>query len=82
MLRVTVKLFGTLRRLSQAETPGLWQGSIPDGTCISDLITMLGTKEAEVAAASLNGVVVPLDTGIPDEATIMLVTPVGGGAVV
>lgn len=82
MVRVTVKLYGTLRRLSQPETPGLWQGNIPDGTRISDLITLLGTKEAEVAAASLNGSVVPFDFIIPGEATIMLVTPVGGGAVV
>ncbi len=76
---VKVKLFGTLRRLSDKDTPGLWQGEIPEGIRIYDLIEILGTKEAEVAAAALNGEPCGLDSIIPAEAVITLVTPFGGG---
>jgi sulfur carrier protein ThiS len=76
---VTVKLFGTVRRLSQPDTPGLWQGHIPPGSQIIDLIKILGTKENEIAAATINGEISPLDSTIPENATIVLVTPMGGG---
>jgi molybdopterin converting factor small subunit len=79
MIRVTVKLFGTLRRLSSKGTPGLWQGEIPDKSRISDLITLLGTKEAEVAAAMLNNESCDLNAEISDGAVVILVTPFGGG---
>jgi sulfur carrier protein ThiS len=77
---IRVKLYGTLRRLSVEGTPGLWQGEIPDGMNVLELITLLGTREAEVATAAIDGVAVPLDAEIPDNATVTLVTPVGGGA--
>ncbi len=76
---VTVKLFGTVRRLSQPETPGLWQGDIPEGSTVQDLINLLGAPEGEVAAAAVNGETVPFDTPIPDRATVLLVTNVNGG---
>ena len=76
---ISVKLFGTLRRLSGKDTPGLWQGEIPPGTTLLALIGLLGTREAEVAAAAIDGAVVPLETEIPAGATVTLVTPVGGG---
>jgi len=76
---ITVKLFGTLRRLSCKDTPGLWKGEIPPGTSLRALIELLGTREAEVAAAAIDGVVLPLETEIPAGATVTLVTPVGGG---
>ena len=79
MMHVTVKLFGTLRRLSSKETPGLWQGEIPEKSRISDLITLLGTKDAEVAAAMLNNESCDLNTEISDGAVVILVTPFGGG---
>jgi len=76
---IKVKLFGTLRRLSNKDTPGLWQGDIPEGTRVHDLIEILGTKEAEVAAAALNGEPCGLEAIIPSGAVITLVTPFGGG---
>ncbi len=79
MIRVTVKLFGTLRRLSSPETPGVWRGEIPENSRISDLITRLGTKEAEVAAAMLNNEACDLNAEISDGAVVVLVTPFGGG---
>lgn len=79
MMHVTVKLFGTLRRLSSKGTPGLWKGEIPEKSRISDLIILLGTKEAEVASAMLNNEACGLDTEISDGAVVVLVTPFGGG---
>jgi hypothetical protein len=76
---VKVKLFGTLRRLSQPATPGLWQGEIPAGCHISELVALLGTKEAELAAASINNQPAPFDAVIPPDAVVILVTPMGGG---
>ncbi len=78
-MHVTVKLFGTLRRLSLKETPGLWQGEIPEHTRVLDLINLLGTKEAEIAAAMINGEPCQLDSEITDGAAVILVTPFGGG---
>jgi sulfur carrier protein ThiS len=76
---VKVKLYGTLRRLSNPQTPGLWQGEIPDGTSLRQLVELLGTHEEEVAAAALDDRVCPLETIIPPGATVVFVTPVGGG---
>ena len=78
-MHITVKLFGTLRRLSQPETPGLWQGELSDGTTLRELVLLLGTQVEEVAAAAVNGTVLPLESTIPDGAVVMLVTPVSGG---
>jgi sulfur carrier protein ThiS len=79
MIRVTVKLFGTLRRLSSPGTPGVWRGEIPEHSRITDLIARLGTKEAEVAAAMLNNEPCDLSAEIGDGAVVVLVTPFGGG---
>jgi sulfur carrier protein ThiS len=78
-MRIVVKLYGTLRRFSLADSPGMWQGEVPAHLSLSGLISFLGTQEAEVAAAAINGVVVPLDSEIPSGAVITVVTPVGGG---
>jgi sulfur carrier protein ThiS len=76
---VKVKLYGTMRRFSQKETPGAWQGEIPAGARVRDLIAMLGSSEAEVAAAALDQEPCTLEDVIPDGAVVTLVTPVGGG---
>lgn len=78
-MRVYVKLFGALRRLSQPETPGVWAGEVPDGLTLRGLIERLGTREAEVAAAAIGDRVYPLETVVPAGAVVTLVTPVGGG---
>ena len=78
-MQVTVKLYGTLRRLSLKETPGVWQGEIPAGASILELLSILGTVEAEVAAAAINKEPAPLTAIIPEAAVVTLVTPVNGG---
>jgi molybdopterin converting factor small subunit len=76
---VRVKLFGTLRRLSQPETPGLWQGEIPSGSRISDLLKIINSGLSEANAAAINGQPSSFDAEIPDGAEVVLVTPMGGG---
>ena len=76
---VTVKLYGTLRRLSRPETPGLWEGEIAGGSTVQDLINLLGSPDGEVSAVAMNGEAVTFDTPIPDHAVILLVTNVNGG---
>jgi sulfur carrier protein ThiS len=78
-MQVTVKLFGTLRRLSNPETPGLWSGEIPEGSTVSDLLSLLGTSERELAAATIENKIVEFNAAITENAEIVLVTPVGGG---
>jgi sulfur carrier protein ThiS len=78
-MRVTVKLYGTLRRFSSPETPGIWAGEIPEGTTIGDLLGLLGTSDRELAAATINNQNVEINAVIPGEAEVVLVTPFGGG---
>jgi molybdopterin converting factor small subunit len=78
-MQVTVKLFGTLRRFSNLETPGVWVGEISEGSTIGDLLGLLGTSERELAAASINNKNVEINAVIPGDAVVVLVTPVGGG---
>jgi sulfur carrier protein ThiS len=76
---VKVKLYGTLRRLSQPSTPGRWAGDIPAGYRISDLLALLGAGVYEANAASMNGESCSFETEICEGAEIVLVTPMGGG---
>ncbi len=76
---VKVKLFGTLRRLSQQGTPGYWIGEVPEHTTISDMLTILGTSEKETVRAAINNIVCPFDTEIVENDEITLVTNMGGG---
>jgi hypothetical protein len=78
-MMVTVKLYGTLRRLSNPGTPGFWQGEIPDDSRLIDLIGILGSGANEVAGASIDGELISMETTITPGAVIILVTPIGGG---
>ena len=78
-MQITVKLFGTLRRLSQEGTPGYWVGEIPEDTRIIDLIAILGTSDKEVSHAAINKKVCPFETKIKENDTVTLVTNMGGG---
>ena len=76
---VKVKLYGTLRRFSQKDTPGIWVGEPPLNSTVTDLIGIIGSKPNEVAVASINGEVCPFDTVVPDGAEVMLATHIGAG---
>ncbi len=79
-MQITVKLYGTLRRFSQSDTPGLWIGELPDGSTVRDLLHYFGTTEAELAAAAMDDQIIPLDTCLVSGNCLILVTPVGGGS--
>lgn len=79
-MHIQVKLYGTLRRLSNPTTPGLWQGDVPDGITVNQLVGLLGTRIEEVAAAAIDDQPVELDAVISDGQVVTLVTPVGGGS--
>ena len=75
-----VKLYGTLRRFSDPETPGVWTGDVPPGTRVEDLFRLIGTTRGEVAGASIDGALIPFDAEIPpDTEELVLVTPMGAG---
>jgi molybdopterin converting factor small subunit len=78
-MKISVRLYGTLRRLAQEGTPGLWEGDVPRDTSVLELISLLGTKPAEVANAVINGEVCPLESRIPEGAEVILVTHMGAG---
>ncbi|MFP4563548.1 MAG: MoaD/ThiS family protein [Spirochaetia bacterium] len=78
-IRITVKLFGSFRRLSDPGTPGLWTGRVPEGTTVRDLFGILGTSPREAAAAAVNGKTARWDDVLSDGAAVYLVPPVGGG---
>jgi sulfur carrier protein ThiS len=78
-VHVSIKLYGTLRRLSLPTSPGRWKGDIPDGFRIRDLLDYLGAGVYEANAASMNGEACSLDTIIEENAEITIVTPMGGG---
>ncbi len=79
-MHVRVRLFGSLRRLSQPQTRGLWQGEVPLGTTVEELIHLLGTQPGEVYVASINGQLVDFGRPIPDGAEVILAPAVGGGS--
>ncbi len=78
-MHVKVKLYGTLRRLSQKEKPGIWEGEIPFEMTAMDLIYFLGTTEKEIANASINHIVCPLSQSLHEGDEIVLVPNIGGG---
>lgn len=79
LITVTVRLFGTVRRLSQAGTPGQWRGQVARGISVRDLIELVGSSDREVAGATVDEEFVDFDFRIMQDAEIKLVTPIGGG---
>lgn len=78
-MKIRVKLFGTLRRLSNKETPGYWEGDVLEGSTVQDILSYLGAGLYEANAAAINGQPCTLDTIVSDNAEIIVVTPMGGG---
>ena len=78
-MMVRVRLYGTLRRFSSPETPGLWTGEVPSRSTVADVLAVIGIDPREVAGASIRGELVRLDAKVPEDAELVLVTPIGGG---
>ena len=78
-MRIKARLFGTARLHSDVSTPGLWEGDLPTGATVANLIIAIGSSDREINAAAVNGVSVSFDTAIDKSMDIVLVTVVGGG---
>lgn len=78
-MEIQVKLYGSLNRFSQPDTPGLWQGEIPQGSRLQDLIAQIGIPEKEIWIAAINGAANAFDAEIPDGAKVIIVTARGSG---
>lgn len=78
-MKVRAFLFGTLRRLSQPDTPGLWEGDISPGITINEFLHQIGAEKYEANAAVINGMSCNLDDKILEESEITIVTRMGAG---
>ena len=78
-MTIQVKLYGSLSRFSQPVTPGTWQGDIPLGSKLQDLIAQISIPEKEIWIAAINGASSPFDTEIPEGAKVIIVTARGSG---
>ncbi len=74
-MRVTVKLFATLRegRFNEEER------QYPDGTVISHVIGELGISEKEAALIFVNGLHAKTGDELHDGDTLAIFPPIGGG---
>lgn len=79
MMKIVVKLYGTLRRFSKVPKPGVWEGDVVFGTTIREIFSLLKIPEKEVAAAAVDGRRCDLDFTLEKKCTLILVSHIGGG---
>lgn len=75
MMRITVKLFATLRhnRFKVAER------EYPEGATIAAVAEELEISREELALTMINGILVPVEHILRDGDTLSIFPPVGGG---
>ena len=78
-MKIRVVLHGNLARYGAPGTPGEWAGELPAGSSLRDLIRLLGIKDGEAAAATINGTLKGLDSPVPDGARVLLLPWMAGG---
>ncbi len=74
-MRVTVKLFATLRK----DRFDVTEGEFPEGTTVADIVRHYGVPEKDVTLIFINGRHGEFETGLSDGDTLALFPPVGGG---
>ena len=77
-MRVTVKLYGNLKRYSpeQKETAQL---GVDPGTTIANLLARLGVQDSLIWMTAINDTVVDPSTVLQDGDMLEVFEPVGGG---
>ncbi len=75
MIRVTVRLFATLRQNREKEMIM----EVPDGTSTKDIIERLNIDQKDAAILMINGRGAKLDTILKDSDTVAIFPPLGGG---
>lgn len=77
-MRVTVTVFGSLRRYIDSGTGAVTVGVAP-GMTVAELADRLGIECKYVGFASVNGTAVPDDTVLHDGDEVSFYEPVSGG---
>ena len=78
-MKIRVVLHGNLARYGAPGTPGEWSGEVPAGSSLRDLIRLLGMKDGEAAAATIDGTLKGLEAIIPAGARVLLLPWMAGG---
>ncbi|WP_313346620.1 MoaD/ThiS family protein [Sedimentibacter sp.] len=74
-MRVTIKLFATLRRGRDK----ILEKEYPEGTIVRDIIKDLNIDENDVAILLKNGISAKMDNEPLDGDTLSIFPPIGGG---
>ncbi len=80
-MRVTVHLYGNLKRFAPAERARA-EIELPDGSSLRDLFMRLEIPDASVWMAAVNDTVVQDSTALHEGDVVEVFEPVGGGACV
>ncbi len=80
VMRVTVKLFASLVRYSAGSLPGTpFLVSLPESSCVQQLVDKLGIPGEETKVAFVNGLIRDMDWVLQPEDEVGLFPPIGGG---
>jgi sulfur carrier protein ThiS len=77
---VRVTLFASLRRRLPDAPEGPVQMHLAPGATLADLLAALGLGHDADVSAAVNGAIATRDTPLPDDAEVILMTPMEGGA--
>lgn len=79
-MKVRVKLIATYRRhLPPSATGDTVELNLPPGTTIREAVLPFGFPLDESSVVVLNGLTVPLDTGLSEDDTITAFSAIAGG---
>lgn len=74
-MRVTVKLFATLRK----DRFDVVEDTFPDGSTVGDMVRKYCIPEKDVTLIFINGIHGDLDTVLSDGDILSMFPPIGGG---
>jgi sulfur carrier protein ThiS len=77
---INATLFASLRRRRPDVPNGPQRVALPAGATLADLLAALGLSRDLDVAAAVNGDLAAPDTILPDNADVILMTPMEGGA--
>jgi sulfur carrier protein ThiS len=78
-MKVRVRLYGTLSRHADPETPNIKIIDLPSGSRIRDLISELRIEPKEIMVAVVDQRICNPDSKIPEDIEVWLTSVVGGG---
>jgi sulfur carrier protein ThiS len=78
-MKLSVKLFGTLRQRFPDYTDDGIEVEIPDGATVRDLLAHLEFSEAQRAIVSADGIVLKPEDPLRDRISVTVFQPLAGG---